>query len=334
MSRTQFRGDLQLKTLTVDNNRLMDNTIELIKLADSLKTRLILKNASTGVIEENINMGNHSITGLTDAIELTGAVTLQQLQASASNLKYLKAPVLAVSVLEVTDLSAVPQATLDGAELLEDDRVLINRFDSDKTLNGLYVVSAVNGNVGEHTYTLVRASDGDASADFTYGMVVNVVGGDTMDGSEFILVGYDTNGNKTIELGTDEMIFERRTGLGMVTVGYGLTKTPTQINDNLELLLAVNGGLIADADGLRVTTTTLIPSIYANQEVPTGAINGVNTVFTISQPIMENSEIIFYNIGILYRGDDYTIDYLNKTITLNFAPAEDDKLRITYFIAQ
>ena len=152
MSRTQFRGDLQLKTLTVDNNRLMDNTIELIKLADTLKNRLILKNASTGVIEENINMGNHTITGLVDATELSGAVTLQQLQASASNLKYLKAPVLAVSILEVTDLSTVPQATLDGAELLEGDRVLISRFDSDKTKNGLYVVSVVSGNPGEHIF--------------------------------------------------------------------------------------------------------------------------------------------------------------------------------------
>ena len=68
------------------------------------------------------------------------------------------------------------------------------------------------------------------------------------------------------------------------------------------------------------------------QEVPTGTVNGVNAVFTMSQvPHSLNCVSVYVNGLILRQGTDYNIS--NKTITLTSAPDEGSDVYVTYIKA-
>ena len=63
-------------------------------------------------------------------------------------------------------------------------------------------------------------------------------------------------------------------------------------------------------------------------EIPTGAINGVNTTFTVSDSIHERSEILRIGGAVQELTEDYTIS--GKTITMTVAPATGVRVRIKY----
>lgn len=78
---------------------------------------------------------------------------------------------------------------------------------------------------------------------------------------------------------------------------------------------------------------TVLVSEYVVREVPTGAINGVNTTFTLANTPESGTEMVFLN-GLLQNlgaGNDYTIS--GTTITFNDAPATGDVLLVTYIVA-
>jgi hypothetical protein len=69
---------------------------------------------------------------------------------------------------------------------------------------------------------------------------------------------------------------------------------------------------------------------FIDKEIPTGLINGVNTIFTMANTAILGSEHLYRN-GILQEegaGNDYTIS--GATITFLTAPLTGDKLRVTY----
>lgn len=66
------------------------------------------------------------------------------------------------------------------------------------------------------------------------------------------------------------------------------------------------------------------------RETPTGAVNGINTAFTLAAVPLDNSEQVYLN-GILQSPgatEDYTIT--SGTITFNNPPQTGDKIRVTY----
>lgn len=75
-----------------------------------------------------------------------------------------------------------------------------------------------------------------------------------------------------------------------------------------------------------------------SQEEPIQKPDGVNTHFTIRYVPIDGSEYVYHNGRLMARGKDYTINYLNKTIS--FTPDTEDKigqvpqkksvLRVTY----
>lgn len=90
---------------------------------------------------------------------------------------------------------------------------------------------------------------------------------------------------------------------------------------NLNLLQLYNG-----------TTWTSVSAVinFATREVPSGLINGSNTVFTLANTPVVGSEEVFLN-GILQNvgvGNDYTIS--GATITFTNAPATGSVLLVTY----
>jgi hypothetical protein len=75
---------------------------------------------------------------------------------------------------------------------------------------------------------------------------------------------------------------------------------------------------------------TVVNRIYG--EIPTGNVNGVNTVFTIAEKALFRTENITLSGCKLRRGvdNDYTMDYATKTIVMNYAPETGDLLEIDY----
>lgn len=73
-----------------------------------------------------------------------------------------------------------------------------------------------------------------------------------------------------------------------------------------------------------------INSTTINKEIPTGLINSVNKIFTLTYEPLKNSEHIYLN-GLLQDGDantDYTI--VGNKITFLDAPFTGSKIRCTY----
>lgn len=65
------------------------------------------------------------------------------------------------------------------------------------------------------------------------------------------------------------------------------------------------------------------------QEIPTGAVNDVNTVYTLSQTPASAASVRIYQNGLFMRqGTDYTIAGL--TITMTTAPATGQTLDAFY----
>lgn len=78
------------------------------------------------------------------------------------------------------------------------------------------------------------------------------------------------------------------------------------------------------------TTAGLLNSNFVDKEIPSGAINGSNTSYTLANTPTAGSEHVYLN-GMLLEsgaGNDYTISGAN--ITLSSAPLTGEKLRVTY----
>ena len=78
------------------------------------------------------------------------------------------------------------------------------------------------------------------------------------------------------------------------------------------------------------TSAGLSNTNFVDKEIPSGAINGSNTAFTLANSPVAGSEHVYLN-GILQEsgaGNDYTISGAN--ITMLTAPLTGEKLRVSY----
>jgi hypothetical protein len=104
-------------------------------------------------------------------------------------------------------------------------------------------------------------------------------------------------------------------------VGAGVTAT----NSGGAVTVTITGSLA----GANVNNAIAANTTY--REVPTGNVNGVNTVYTLSQDALTNTIMLFVN-GILQR-DGGTFDYTataDDEITMTFAPLTGDHILVTY----
>ncbi len=77
----------------------------------------------------------------------------------------------------------------------------------------------------------------------------------------------------------------------------------------------------------------LAESNFVDKETPSGAINGVNTTYTLASPPTSGSEHVYLN-GMLQEvgaGNDYTIS--GSTITMLTAPLTGEKIKVSYRVA-
>lgn len=78
------------------------------------------------------------------------------------------------------------------------------------------------------------------------------------------------------------------------------------------------------------TSGGLATSNFVDKEIPSGAINGSNTAFTLANTPTTGSDHLYLN-GVLQEagsGNDYTIS--GGTITMLTAPLTGEKIRVTY----
>lgn len=76
------------------------------------------------------------------------------------------------------------------------------------------------------------------------------------------------------------------------------------------------------------TSTGLSNTNFIDKETPSGAVNGVNTLFTLANTPVLGSEHVYLNGLLLDAGDDYTIS--GTVITLTPAPLTGEKIRVSY----
>jgi len=83
-----------------------------------------------------------------------------------------------------------------------------------------------------------------------------------------------------------------------------------------------------------LAATDMLPGLsssYVPSEVPSGNMNGTNTVFTLANTPISGTEMVFLN-GILQNrgaGNDYTIS--TNSITFLSAPVSTDIILVTYW---
>jgi len=78
------------------------------------------------------------------------------------------------------------------------------------------------------------------------------------------------------------------------------------------------------------TSAGMLPANFADKEIPSGALNGTNTAFTLAFTPVAGTEHVYLN-GLLLEsgaGNDYTIS--GATITLLTPPAAGEKIRVSY----
>lgn len=79
-----------------------------------------------------------------------------------------------------------------------------------------------------------------------------------------------------------------------------------------------------------IASAGLSQSNFVDKEVPSGAINGSNTSYTLANTPIAGSEHVYINGALAESGagNDYTIS--GATITMLYALATGEKLRVTY----
>jgi hypothetical protein len=93
-----------------------------------------------------------------------------------------------------------------------------------------------------------------------------------------------------------------------------------------------SGDILSASYRLSVT----IPGVgFVDQETPSGAINGVNTVFTLSQTPSPSASVAVYRNGVrMALGVDYTLSGAVITFGAGLAPQSSDTLTSSYRVAQ
>lgn len=108
------------------------------------------------------------------------------------------------------------------------------------------------------------------------------------------------------------------------------------INGLFNVLNFTSPGLVVSSPIAGTLNIAALASQFSTRETPTPVVDGVETVFTLSETPLAGSEEVFLNGLLQEEGVDYTID--GDEITMAVAPrGEDsegpaDKLRVSYRI--
>jgi hypothetical protein len=183
-----------------------------------------------------------------------------------------------------------------------------------------------------HDFYITNRSSGAVTVNMNGGALLQTMGANSF--AYFILI---SNGTAA---GTWDVSYSAGGGAGTVTNvsvvtanGFsGSVANPSTI-PAITMTTSVTGMLKGNGTAISAAvlgTDYLAPSDFVFRETPAGAINGVNTTFTMANTPIAGTEQLFQN-GLLLQplaGNDYTIS--GATITMLTAPPTGDKLLVTY----
>ncbi len=262
-----------------------------------------------GDATENINLGGHRITNLSEPLNASDAATKAYVDAAAVGLKVKEAAKYAtVTALPAYSYSGlIIQATSNGALSVDgltpavNDRILVRNEPvggadpRNAKRNGIYTVTQVGS--GSLPFILTRATDFDASAETVPGSFVFVINGNTLANTGWVM-----SAPGPITLDTSDIIWSQFSGAGQIDAGDGLTKTGNQLN-----VVGTTGRIVANADSIDIAST------YVGQ-------SSITTLGTITQGTWQGATIAVnqggtgltaYNTGsLLYAGGPAVISQL------------------------
>jgi fiber protein len=344
MATTQIRGNTQIQPITVADAQVATAAaIQTSKLADGA---LFIKSDGSVAMAASLNLGNHTITNVTDPVNPQDAATRAWVLANSAGV------VSSTSVMVAstgTNLTLSGTQTVDGVALAAGNTILV-KDQTTASGNGIYTVSA-------SAWTRMSAMDTWAEVP---GMLVSVQQGTTNHDTVWLSTA-DAGGT----LGTTPITFTQLPGPSDITAGAGLLRTGQVIDvvaadasmtinpDNLGVKLDPARGITVIAAGIGVNIDATTMAISSNllgvkagvyqplgayltaanivtRETPTGTINGVNTTFTLAATPTAGTEEVFLN-GLLLEpgaGNDYTIS--GATITMLVVPQTGDRLKVNY----
>lgn len=338
MATTQIRGSTQVIAATVTDAQIAAAAaIQTSKLQDGA---LFIKSDGTVAMGATLNMGTHFVTNVIDPVNPQDAATRAWVLANVAGGVVSSTSVMTASTANLT-LSGTQ--TVDGIALSAGNTILVKDQASQAT-NGIYTVAAG---------AWARMSAMDTWAEVP-GMLVSIQQG-TVNHDTIWLSTADAGGT----LGTTNITFTQIPGPSDITAGAGLTRTG-QVIDVIALdtsmtinandvsvkldparaitLVAAGIGVNIDAATMAITGNALgvksgtyfLTTSVITRETPTGAVNGVNTAFTLANTPVAGSEEVYLN-GLLQEpgaGNDYTI--VTTAITMLAAPLTGDRLRVNY----
>ena len=233
-----------LTQLTVDNVDINGNTIS----TTDTDGNLVLDPNGSGAI----NASNSKIINVTDPTQAQDAATKSYVDATKSGLDVKDSVRIATTAALDTVTYSQSAGTLtrsgngsinssagmgQSVTLAANDRVLVKN-QAEARQNGIYTVTTVGS--GSATYVLTRATDCDATSEFTGGTFTFVEEGTNAENGYV----FTHNGTPTLTDGTlsnnTELPVSQFSGAGQITAGTGLTKSGNTIN--------VVGGTTIDAD--------------------------------------------------------------------------------------
>jgi hypothetical protein len=202
------------------------------------------------VLENDINADNQfKIVNLPDPTADGDAATKKYVDLLASGLTAKDAVRLATTAsLPATYNSGVLTATGNGALTLDSTPVLLNnrvlvKNETDKTINGIYVVTAVGA--ADAPFILTRAADFDESSEITNGTFVFVSEGVVNISAGFVLA---TPNPITVDV--TDLNFVQYSKAESITAGSGLTKTGSEISAVVDgQTVTISGNQIKVKDG-------------------------------------------------------------------------------------
>ena len=358
MALTQINGATQIRPETITSDRISQGAIADDRLADSY-----VKDDGSRAFTGNQSMGGHRLTSLAEPVSGDDGATKAYVDALIQGFDWKQSVRVATTAAGALSTAFSAGQVVDGVTLAAGNRILI-KDQTTGSENGIYVVNAsggptrasdadsdaemtagvtafvsegtVNGNSSWSITTDDTITLGTTDIVFTQvagGSLYSAGAGLALHGSAFDVVAADTSltvgsdavqvrlGDSSLEVANGVRVKQGSAGQAYIANGSGVC-TPVTLSG--EIASVTGAGVVTLAANIVRATN------YVVREIPSGAVNGTNTAFTLASAPVAGSEQVFLN-GILQdpgSGNDYTISA--ATITMLSAPAVGDKIRVTY----
>jgi hypothetical protein len=128
------------------------------------------------------------------------------------------------------------------------------------------------------------------------------------------------------------MAFRKLENFDITPLDSDLQAVPPQFNlgpGNATLYIGIDSTGAFWANGIKITGG-LVGANFVDTEIPSGAINGVNTIFTLAHTPSPSGSLQLFRNGLLQQagGGDYAL--ATNTITFTTAPVSTDTIIANY----